>query len=217
MQVRTLLSESGKRIADSGQRSMRTLALTATAASMDGPDERFDVFEAARAGDRAAFEQILRQYERLVLVTAFRLLGNIEDAKDISQEVFLRLYRNLGKLDRGGDCRAWLYRVTVNLCHDARRRRPVEAPVEELETAPARTADPLQAAGEAERRMALDLSLRLLSERERAAVVLRDLEGLSTQEVAHAMGTTEATVRSRVCQARVKMRGFLEGYFRRRS
>ncbi len=195
---------------------MKALALTATAAPMDGPDERFNLIEAARAGDRAAFEQIVRQHERLVLVTALRLLGNIEDAKDVSQEVFLRLFRNLGKLDRD-DCRSWLYKVTVNLCRDAWRRRPAESPAEELEAMADRSPGPLEVAGEAERRRALDMSLRLLSERERAAVVLRDLEGLTTEEVARTMGTSEATVRSRICAARVKMHGFLEGYFRRRS
>ncbi|MGD0497617.1 MAG: sigma-70 family RNA polymerase sigma factor [Bryobacteraceae bacterium] len=196
---------------------MKDLAALATVAPMDAPDERLDLIEAARAGDLTAFEAIVRQYERLVLVTALRLSGDMEDAKDASQDVFLRLYRNLGKLERAGNVAAWLYRVTVNVCHDARRKRPVEAPVEELEAVPSATHDPLRAAGDTERRRALDLSLRMLPERERAAVVLRDLEGLSTGEVARVMGTNEATVRSQICQARVKMRGFLEGYFRRRS
>jgi RNA polymerase sigma-70 factor (ECF subfamily) len=159
----------------------------------------------------------MRQYERLVLVTALRLLGNMEDAKDASQEVFLKLYRNLGKLEQAGNLTGWLYRVTVNVCHDSRRRRPDEAPVEEAGEMPDRAADPRQALADAERRRALDMSLRQLSQRERAAVVLRDLEGLSTQEAALAMGVNEATVRSHISQARVKMRGFLERYFGRRS
>ena len=195
---------------------MKALALAATVASMDGPEERFELIEAAVAGDLAAFEAVVRRYERLVLVTALRLLGEMEDAKDASQEVFLRLYRNLGKLERTGNLPAWLYRVTVNVCHDVRRKRPVEAQVDELDAVPAGTPDPQRAAGDAERRRALDLSLRQLPERERTAIVLRDLEGLSTEEVARVMGTSEATVRSQICQARVKMRGFLERYFRRR-
>jgi RNA polymerase sigma-70 factor (ECF subfamily) len=83
--------------------------------------------------------------------------------------------------------------------------------VEEAEAVAA--ADPPD---DGDRRRALMLSLRRLSERERAAVVLRDLEGLSTEEVARAMGSSEATVRSQISQARVKMREFLERYFRRR-
>jgi RNA polymerase sigma-70 factor (ECF subfamily) len=141
----------------------------------------------------------------------------MEVAKDASQEVFLNLYRNLGKLERADNLTGWLYRVTVNVCHDARRRRPVEAPVEEAGEAPDRSPDPRQALTDAERRRALALSLRLLSERERAAVTLRDLEGLSTRAAALAMGVNEATVRSHISQARVKMRGFLERYLGRRS
>ena len=152
-----------------------------------------------------------------MLVTALRLLGNMEDAQDASQEVFLKLYRNLRKLERAGNLTGWLYRVTVNVCHDSRRRRPAEAPVDELAETPDRAADPRQILTDAERRRALEMSLRLLSQRERAAVTLRDLEGLSTQEVALAMGVNEATVRSHISQARVKMRGFLERYMGRRS
>jgi RNA polymerase sigma-70 factor (ECF subfamily) len=69
---------------------------------------------------------------------------------------------------------------------------------------------------EAERRRVLEMSLRMLPEKERAALVLRDLEGLSTEEVANALGCTEATVRSQICKARVKMKGFVERYFGRR-
>ena len=91
------------------------------------------------------------------------------------------------------------------------------APVEEAERLPEPADDPQQSAGQAERRRALDLSLRLLSARERTAVVLRDLEGLSTGEVARVLGSSEATVRSQIRQGRMKMKGFLERYLGRRS
>jgi RNA polymerase sigma-70 factor (ECF subfamily) len=179
---------------------MRTLALAAMVGSTDSGDDPSRTIAAARAGDLAAFDLLMRQYQRLVLATALRMLGSLEDAQDASQEVFLKLFRNLGKLERADNIPAWLYRVTVNVCHDVgRKRRP--------------TADPPDAG---DRRRALMLSLRRLSERERAAVVLRDLEGLSTGEVARALGSSEATVRSQISQARVKMREFLERYFRRR-
>jgi RNA polymerase sigma-70 factor, ECF subfamily len=196
---------------------MRALALTAMPGSLEGPDERLRLIAAARAGDLAAFELLMRRHERLVLATALRLLGRMEDAQDASQEVFLKLHRNLGKLESAANVSGWLYKVTVNVCHDLRRRRPTEAPVEEAERLPARAAGPDCGIADAERRRALELSLRMLSEREREAVVLRDLEGLSTEEVARAMGSTEATVRSQISQARVKMKGFLERYLGRRS
>ena len=190
---------------------MKALALLATVGPMDGS------VEAAEAGDLAGFDRLMRQYERLVLVTALRLLGDLEDAQDASQEVFLRLYRNLNKVGASGDLSGWLYRVTVNVCHDARRNRRVSAPVEDAAELPALTADPQRTAIATERRRALEMSLRMLSEKERAVLVLRDLEGLSTEEVARALGTTEATVRSQLSKARVKVRDFLERYFRRRT
>jgi len=200
---------------------MKALALVATVGPMDGSEERSkpteNHLEAAKAGDLAAFELIMRQYERLVLVTAFRLLGVLEDAQDASQEVFLRLYRNLGKVGASGSLAGWLYRVTVNVCHDAGRKRRVSAPVEDAAELPALSADPQRTAIATERRRALEMSLRMLSEKERAVLVLRDLEGLSTEEVARILRTTEATVRSQTSKARVKARDFLKRYFRRRT
>ncbi|HEY9141343.1 MAG TPA: sigma-70 family RNA polymerase sigma factor [Bryobacteraceae bacterium] len=192
---------------------MKTLALAAVEAGEE-PEGRDSALEAARAGDRAAFDLLMRRHERLVLGTAYRLAGNLEDAQDASQEVFLRLYRNLGKIE-AGNLAAWLYRVTVNVCHDARRRRLSTVPVEDAAEL-ADGGDPQQSASEAERRALLLRSLRMLSERERAALVLRDLEGLSTAEVAGVLGSSVVTVRSQISKARLKMRDFVERYSRRR-
>src|SRR5947207_1895244 len=101
-------------------------ALTCTAIPMEGPKDVGAAVRAAQAGDLAAFETVVRQYERLVLVTALRLLGNLDDAQDASQEVFLRLYRNLDKVAAVEYVSGWLYRVTVNVCHDLRRAFPAQ-------------------------------------------------------------------------------------------
>ncbi|SPE32116.1 RNA polymerase, sigma-24 subunit, ECF subfamily [Candidatus Sulfopaludibacter sp. SbA6] len=194
---------------------MSTLTLLAEAAPMDGPEDRGSIIAAAKAGDLEAFEQLMRQYERMVLVTALRLLGSLHDAQDASQEVFLKLYRNLGKVETSGNISGWLYRVTVNACHDLRRRRPVAVPMKDAGELASREADPAQQSAEQERRRVLQLSLRMLSEKERAALVLRDLEGLTTEEVARVLGSSEATVRSQISKARVKVKGFVERYFRR--
>jgi RNA polymerase sigma-70 factor, ECF subfamily len=186
------------------------------ASPLDGPEAIAGLLEAARSGDLTAFEILMRRHERLVLVTALRLLGKMEDAQDASQEVFLRLYRNLNKVEAHQNIAGWLYRVTVNVCHDVRRRRPDETSVEEAAELVSKGADPQQTATETERRRVLEMSLRLLSDKERAAVVLRDLEGLSTEEVARILGTSQATVRSQIFKARIKIRDFVERYFRRR-
>jgi RNA polymerase sigma-70 factor (ECF subfamily) len=192
---------------------MNSLAMADLA---DYPVERSGVLAAAHSGDLPAFERLMRQYERLVLVTALRLSGTLPDAQDVSQEVFLKLYRNLGKLDSEDAVAGWLYRVTVNACHDLHRRHGREDPLEDAGLLASSDADPYQALTESERGRALELSLRLLPEKERAALVLRDLEGLSTREVARALGSTEATVRSQVSKARVKVKGFVTRYFGRR-
>jgi len=189
------------------------MALIAVVAAMDGPKERPDTIAAARSGDLAAFELLMRENERLVLATALRLTGNLADAQDISQEVFLRLYKNLGKVQSPGALPAWLYRVTVNACHDLRRRRPAPEPMEMAGEPAASDMDAQTSLTQAERRRALEMSLRLLPEKERAALVLRDLEGLSTEDVARILGSSEATVRSQVSKARVKVRDFVERYF----
>ena len=193
---------------------MKTLALAAVEAG-DEAEGRDSALESARAGDRSAFDLLMRRHERLVLGTAYRLAGNLEDAQDASQEVFLRLYRNLGKIE-AGNLAAWLYRVTVNVCHDARRRRPDTVPVDEGPELTASGRDPQQSAGDSERRALLVRSLRALSEKERAALVLRDMEGLSTAEVASVLGSSVVTVRSQISKARLKMRDFVERYSRRR-
>jgi RNA polymerase sigma-70 factor (ECF subfamily) len=189
------------------------MALMAAVAAMDRPDERRDTIAAARAGDLEAFELLMRQHERLVLATALRLTGNMEDAQDISQEVFLRLYKNLSKVQAANALPAWLYRVTVNACHDLRRRKPAQSPVEMAAELAASGMDPQTSLTQAERRRVLEMSLRILPEKERAALVLRDLEGLSTGEVARALGSSEATVRSQVSKARAKVHDFVERYF----
>ncbi|HEY2014945.1 MAG TPA: sigma-70 family RNA polymerase sigma factor [Bryobacteraceae bacterium] len=194
---------------------MSALTFLAEAAPIDGPGDPAGVLEAARAGDLAAFEQLMRQHERMVLVTALRLLGSLADAQDASQDVFLKLFRNLGKVQGSGNISGWLYRVTVNACHDLRRRRPALVPVEHAAEPVSGERDPQQLSVEQERRRVLELSLRMLPEKERAALVLRDLEGLSTEEVARVLGSSEATVRSQISKARIKVKDFVERYFRR--
>ena len=164
------------------------------------------VLAASRESGLADFERLMRLYERLVLTTALRLLGNLPDAQDAAQETFLRLYRNLSRIEDPDNCSAWLYRVTVNVCRDQLRRQAPTVAVEEAMELAASGLDPQQAAASTERREAMERALRRLTAKEREALVLKDLEGLSTAEVAATVGSTEATVRSHVARARIKLR-----------
>ena len=191
---------------------MQELALLMEPGCVDARDQEFvRLVKRAKSGDMAAFEEILGLYERRVLLAAMRLLNrNLEDAKDAAQQVFLRLYRSLGQLDENRHFASWLYRITVNVCRDmlrARARRPV------LSLEEAGVGLVVAAADDTvrnEQRRMIYAALATLPERERTAVVLRDLEGFTTSEAARIMGCTEVTVRSQISNARVKIRKFVQ-------
>ncbi len=171
--------------------------------------EAAGLLERAVAGELAAFEEIVRMHEKQVLNTAWRLLGRLEDAQDAAQEVFLRLFSNLKRLHDVREVRPWLYRVTVNLCYDHRRRNRNFAG-ENLTGGEASAAlDPEITWLVQERKVILERGLATLPEKERAALVLRDIEGLDTREVAEILGSSETTVRSQICLARAKLRKFV--------
>lgn len=171
-----------------------------------------------RAGDIGAFEELMMLHERRVLRTAFRLLGHLEDAEDAAQEVFLRFYKYLARFDDTRELSPWLYRMTVNICRDLARKRPSQAvlSLEDVQLDQMPTAlETDDGASLSERRRIVAEGLKTLPEKERAALVLRDIEGLSTKEVARVLGSSEMTVRSQVSRARVKMKKFVERVLRR--
>lgn len=153
-----------------------------------------------------SFDQVVRQRESQVLRTAYRMLGNWADAEDAAQEVFLRLHRH--GLDFPDDTAvgAWLYRVTVNLCLDRARasRRVCELPELRSRDTPAEAALLRE-----EQKRGLMAALGTLPAKERAAVMLREIEGLSTLEVAAILGSTEGTVRSQISKAMTRLRAIM--------
>jgi RNA polymerase sigma-70 factor (ECF subfamily) len=149
----------------------------------------------------AMFERLVRLHQRMVLGTAYRLLGRMEDAQDAAQEVFLKLLQKHKQIE--GDPKPWLYRVTVNVCNDSYRRRTAVAEPDQDAADP--STDALAMITLEERKKLLTEGLKTLGERERTAVVLRDIEGLSTAEVAKMLGVEEVTVRSQISVARVKL------------
>jgi RNA polymerase sigma-70 factor (ECF subfamily) len=184
---------------------------------MDGRPQSTEaaLVELARSGDLDAFDLLMRAHQSQVFRTAWRLLGTREDAQDAAQEVFLRFYRYLDGFDTVRSLAPWLYRVTVNVCRDMARRRRRRRAVS-LEDAAATgqldsrdpAPDPAAAAVLGEEIHIVEEALGTLSERAREALVLRDIEGLSTAEVASAMGSSESTVRSHICRARLKIREY---------
>ena len=172
--------------------------------------ERARLENPAEPGQPTASEATPGLHERRVLLTALRLLNrNLEDAKDAAQQVFLRLHRSLGRLDENRHFASWLYRITVNVCRDmlrARGHRPTVSLEEAGGGLVAAPDDPVRN----EQRRQIYAALATLPERERTAVVLRDLEGFTTSEAARIMGCSEVTVRSQISNARVKIRKFVQ-------
>lgn len=171
---------------------------------------------AAMAGDRASFGALIETHQGLVLRVAQRLLLNSAEAQDAAQEVFLRLHRSLDRIEEQRALEPWLYRTTVNICHDLRRKRQKLVGLELAGNLPTRQAGPAEILETAERQAMFASALLCLGDRERTAIVLRDLEGLSTAEVAGILGTTESTVRTQIASGRLKLKQWIETNYRRR-
>jgi len=173
-----------------------------------------ELLRRSKAGDLAAFERIIALHERRIARTAWRLLHRPEDVQDAAQEVYLRLYKSLRGFDERRELAPWLYRITVNVCRDFNRRggKDPELSLDTLASDGARIeavepgASPYEQVAQRQEQLLIAEALRELPEKERAAIVLRDLEGLSTREVATILGSTETTVRSQICRARLKLR-----------
>lgn len=172
---------------------------------------------AAQAGDQMAFRELMELHQRQVLRSAFRLLGDWELAREAAQEAFLRLYKFLPRIDAEKPLAAWLHRVTVNVCRDLYNRcQPalwvsIEAIKEEGEwDPPSQEMDAQQLYLRREQQRLIAQALQALPPREREALVLRDIEGLSTSEVAEILGLRKSTVRVQISSARLKIRGYLD-------
>lgn len=192
----------------------QTLLLDMLATNVNRPEQVNEVSR-ARAGDDTAFGRIVAEHEALVLRTAWRLVRNEEDARDIAQETFFRLYRHLEKIKPDRQLAAWLYRVTVNLgltCLRRRSRKPeMQLVVESIPAdLPVDRPEQERRSDAADARRVLASLLDQLSEKERAAIVLRDLEGLDVAEVAAALGCRRGTVRAHLSRGRLKLRRALE-------
>lgn len=168
----------------------------------------------ARLGDREAFERILTAHQSMVLRVALRMLGRMEDAQDAAQEVFLKLHKSLDDFEEDKPFEPWLYRMTTNLCLDLLRARRQPMPLDFDQAIPPSAERDLLVA---ERTRAVAAALQQLPAKERAALLLREVEGLSTGEVAAVLQSSETTVRSQIYQARMKLRKITETILRRRS
>jgi len=161
---------------------------------------------AAQAGDRVALESLLMTVEQPVFGFAYRLLGNFAMAEDVTQETLLKVCQNLHRYREKGQFKAWVYRIAANQAGDARRRSRTW---DELEDAAVAGPDPERA----EQLRRVMTALNVLTEKERAALVLIEIEGYDSREAGRILGCLAITVRTRAAHARKKVRRELTRYY----
>lgn len=176
----------------------------------------------AQAGSQDAFCELVERYKGKAMSIAIGLLGNVEEAKDASQEAFVKAYRALPGFRAEASLATWLYRIVVNECHDllrARARRRLWSPaptadeeaVDFLELIPSDQASARDLADDTERARLLRGAIAQLSPRQRAVVTLRYLQDLSVDEVAEVLGCAAGTVKAQLARALRHLRAQLNG------
>ena len=180
--------------------------------------EDLRLVETLREGAEGAYEELIQRFQQPVYALALRLLGDQGEACDVVQEVFLKVFRNIGSFRGQSSLKTWMYRITVNEAYNARRwffrhrRREVELdnnPDETRnwkETIPDSTRSPFDVACDRERHVMIDRALEKINPIFREAVVLRDTMDRSYEEIAEILGVSLGTVKSRILRGREALR-----------
>lgn len=162
-------------------------------------------------GDQLAWEAIVRQYWRKVFNVAYKFVGKHDEAEDLTQEIFLKLFRSLETFDRRANFQTWLISVSRNLCIDHYRsvrkeRETIDRDVDAGELSPASSdVGPYASLEQSDRRALLRQALDALAPTLRSAVLLRDIQELSYQEIAEQLHLPEGTVKSRINRGRLEL------------
>jgi len=180
------------------------------------------LIRAAQRGDQDAFEQLVRAYDQSVLRLAMNLLRSPEDARDVYQEAFLRVYRNLHSFRFDCSFHTWLYRIVTNICLDQLRKRKVrkeepavvetsDGPVDRMEAfeEDAAEADPERSMWNQQLKRKIENALEDLTPRERMVFELRHYQGLRLRNIGEMLGTTEEAAKNCLFRATQKMRSVL--------
>lgn len=195
--------------------------------NQDRTEENFSL-SALRDGDQAEFAKVVEAYSGYIYRLGLKMLQNPQDAEDILQETFIKAYKALPKFDGRSKVSTWLYRIATNeALMFLRRKRPdtisMEVPQEEESQEDARPIEivdwcclPEGELMSVEARKYLDESVEVLPERLRMTFILRDIEGLSTKEVAEVLDISQTAVKTRLHRARLQLRESLSAYYKER-
>jgi RNA polymerase sigma-70 factor, ECF subfamily len=175
-----------------------------------------DLITRAAAGDPAAFQALVERHRSMVYRVAFQFAGNHHDAEDIAQDVFIKVYRSLGRFRHDAQLSSWLYRIVMNACIDHRRRHRLatvtpsgEDADEALRNLAAEGPGPEARAYAGELGQALEAAVRRLPEGQRVVFVMRHHQGLKLGEIAEALGLAEGTVKRQLHAAVHRLRRVL--------
>ena len=179
------------------------------------PVDDVELVDAARRGDRDAFRTLFERYHRKAYALAFGVLRHQDDALDVVQDAFIKAHKYLDKFEGHSSFYTWLYRIVMNLAIDHlrkhRRVKPVELDEQHLDESDDALlpkilgANPGRALMDKEIRARIDQALGELSDNHRAVLIMRELEGMSYEEMAQAMGCSKGTIMSRLFHARKNM------------
>lgn len=177
------------------------------------------LIRAAQQGDQSAFARLVEANQGRIYSLCYRMTGNNEDAADLTQEAFLNAWRGLASFHGQSSFSTWLHRLTSNVCIDflrrEKRRTALSMTVEEDEEGrqaevPDHRFSPEQELERRELRRTVQQGLAALSPEHRRVLVLRELEGLSYQEIAQCLELEEGTVKSRIARARIALKEYLQ-------
>ncbi len=177
-----------------------------------------ELVHSARKGDSMAFGELMQAHQDKIYTLCYRMTGNAEDAADLTQEVFLSAWRSLSRFQEQSSFGTWIYRMATNASIDflrrEKRRQVLSMTMEEdSEERQAQVPDerysPHRLLEQKEARQAVADALAALSPEHRQVLVLREMEGLSYQEIGQLLGLEEGTVKSRIARARLALRDFL--------
>jgi RNA polymerase sigma-70 factor, ECF subfamily len=181
-------------------------------------EEDARILRGLRAGIEGAYEELIERYEQPVYNVAYRLLGNRTDACDVVQEVFLKIFRGVDAFREQSSLRTWVYRIAVNEAHNHRRwfarHCRHEVPIERekmnhegfIELAQDPGPSPYEQARDSETRSLIEQGLTRINPIFRTAVVLRDIQDLSYEEIAQILQVSLGTVKSRIVRGREALR-----------
>jgi RNA polymerase sigma-70 factor, ECF subfamily len=170
-----------------------------------------DSIERFKSGDPSGFTDLVRRYQDRIYSLCRYMIGDADDARDAAQDVFVKVYGSLKRYRPDSSVYTWLYRIAVNTCLDYRKKaRP--KPLEDesaVDSVPSGNPSPERLYQSKETGLLIEKALLGLPEEFRAAIVLREIEGLSYQEISDVLHTSIGTVKSRISRAREELKEFL--------